>query len=206
MTQTSEFLFNPNRITDTKWLIGHLNQINTAVRSDDNIKFHMLTDKNNRLSYLLETDSPQTNESIMNSAHVHSWDFVLPGKNKNTFQVYTINMLYKQSILEGKEMDEWVQQQIRNHPGTTDDDFRFLGIFKTTLNKCTIYQGRDSIFERTFYNVSKPEYSLAAITHHSLSDEIAFQPVKKAFVDLLLPHLNYSKIQQLQKKQMSMER
>lgn len=166
----------------------------------------MLTDKNNRLSYLLETDSPQTNESIMNSAHVHSWDFVLPGKNKNTFQVYTINMLYKQSILEGKEMDEWVQQQIRNHPGTTDDDFRFLGIFKTTLNKCTIYQGRDSIFERTFYNVSKPEYSLAAITHHSLSDEIAFQPVKKAFVDLLLPHLNYSKIQQLQKKQMSMER
>lgn len=183
-----EIIFNPKTISDAKRLKKYLMQINSAERKEAESSAHAFQNGQQKPCRLLTSQGSFDDKSTFKMHYrYHTFDFLIPGKKENTFNVYTIQLNFHQSLIpDGPQKEAWIKQQVAENPGTTDEDFRYEGTYETHLDECVIYTGKEQVFSTLrFQNDS--QRSVLAQAYDCLKNEPSFKPVREAFYSLLLP-------------------
>ena len=123
-----------------------------------------------------------------------TFDVLLPGQHKNTLQVYTLEVAYHNSILEGTERDEIIQKTwLDNRPDLSLDHFRFVEISTKSVDECTIYHGNKQVLKLDDvdgYGLSrsakKHGLSKNSAVYMMLRSIPEFQPLKEHFFNILV--------------------
>lgn len=192
--ESTEFICNTKNIEDSDKCGKRLSKINVAQR--DGVKaFHKITMNDGRKGYILINDGQDKRLNMPRLAYRYSTiDFLLPAQHKNTFHIYTLEIAYHHTILEGEERDAVVQKTwLNNRPDLKADDFRFVEITAKSIDECNIYHGKDKVLvldDIDGYGLSR------SARKHGLSKDSAlymmlrsipeFQPMRKAYFDVLV--------------------
>lgn len=184
-----EIIFNPKTISDDKRLKKYLMQINCAERKEAESSACSFQQNGQEKPCRLLSSHGSYNDKSTFKLHYryHTFDFLIPGKKENTFNVYTIQLNFHQALIpDGPQKEAWIKQQVAENPGTTDEDFRFEGTYETQLDECVIYTGKEQVFSALRLN-NDSQCSVLAQAYDCLKNEPSFKPVKEAFYNLLLP-------------------
>ncbi len=202
---TAEFIFNVSNMEDADKCAKRLSKINEAQRNRLS-GFHKMTMDDGRQGYVLINDGQDKRMEMPRLKYTYTTiDFLLPAQHKNTFNVYTVEVAYHNTELEGAERKAVIQKTwLNSRPDLTTDDFRFIVISAKSIDECAIYHGKDKVLvldDIDGYGLSR------SARKHGLSKESAlymmlrsipeFQPMRKAYFDILVNHQEKPTVRQI---------
>ena len=203
--EATEFIFNVNNIDDADKCAKRLSKINDAQRNRF-FGFHKMTMSDGRQGYVLINDGQDKRMAMPRLKYGYTTiDFLLPAQHKNTFNVYTVEVAYHNTDLEGAERAAAIQKTwLNSRPDLTADDFRFVVISAKSIDECAIYHGKDKVLvldDIDGYGLSR------SARKHGLSKESAlymmlrsipeFQPMRKMYFDVLVNHQEKPTVRQI---------
>ncbi len=187
-----DFIFNHQKMGDVKHLKDRLDTINKAVRRDDKTTRKWVNDAG-RECYFLDTKGTRDGSAVMlPTSYVRTLDVLTQGDTPHRFSVHTLQMNYTYYVLDGEDKQRWIQNELEKRPDRTEDDIRFIEVYRSVLDSCTIYNGKIKLMEYHYGRSNREgselrrSLSAAGILYLELQHELAFQPLKKVFFNQML--------------------
>lgn len=207
-SSTKEIIFNPKTVTEANRLRRYLNQLNEADRTGETEEYTQWTNEKGKQCYLLDSKKIDFSKSTSGRTHyIRTWDFLVQGEKPNTFQLHSLQVDYHQQyIIDGPEKEQWIKQQLKENPGTTDEDWRYMGICRSELDKCAIYNGTQHYYDATYFNQSMHGQPLSSLSfigdlYQQLKCEMAFDPIRNMFFEHVVPQKDQMRINSLRQPQ-----
>ena len=192
--ESTEFIFNVKNIEEPDKIAKRLSKINDAQRGNmPHIHINEVSD--GRKEYILINEGQNNRLNMPRFGYRYTTiDFLLPAQHKNTFNVYTLEIAYHHTVLEGEERRKSIQKTwLNNRPDLCEDDFRFIEISTKSLDECCVYHGKDKVLvldDIDGYGLSR------SARKHGLSKDSAlymmlrsipeFQPMRKSYFNMLV--------------------
>lgn len=207
-SSTKEIIFNPKTLTEINRLKRYLNQINKADRTGATENYSRWINEEGKHCYLLDSKRVDFFKSTPGkTCNIYTWDFLIQGEKENTFQLYSLQADFlQQYIMDGPEKEQWIQQQMKENPESKDEDWRYMGIYKSEIDKCCIYNGNEQYYEATYFHQKQKRQSLNSLSflgevYQQLKHETAFGPIKNIFFNRILPKTDQKVIAGCSQKQ-----